>query len=715
MNSVPAPQFADSPARLQDILLDMLYQGNTVGVVHIGRDGNIIATDPDFKRILGLPKDEDIIGENIAKVFNVISLSDLLSGKEFDPAAVPEFVKNVLETGQTKISQVIVKTNDGRNVHMNSWFNGKGDLVSIVRDISDDLRQRRLLEMAMTTANAGYWSLNFITGRYNFSQSVVSRLTDKEIEKMEKSGLWAILHKDDVTQMTKVWQDVIAGHHPFDFTYRVITEKEGEMWQRSVGQLERGASGNIVGATAFVTDITEEVNQRRDLLEQKETSKAQSEFLARMSHEIRTPLNAIIGMADSLADENLTLDIREAVTDIESAAEGLHTLLSKTLDHAKIMSSKMEITPSKCNPHEIIESCAKLWRPQCAAKQLGFNIHISPETPTEVIVDGFRIQQCLNNILSNAVKFTNTGQIDVFMKTTLIKERSHLVIAVKDTGIGMTTKQQKSIFTPFVQADGGISRKYGGTGLGTSIAKQLTELMGGILKLKSVPENGTTFAMIIPILNHAQEAKAFERIQKENSKPKPTMPASNISQVNTSSAKMAPALASEQDVSEAPTDQVATGYKRSIEEITVSMNRSDENGRIPPPKAFEGLSVLCVEDNPMNQKVVGRLIGKHVTSLHFANNGRDALDILAEEQVDVVLMDIHMPIMNGIEATMEIRDSGESWANVAIIALTADPDYQQKSICRQIGMNGTIAKPVRRQDIVDAFDQVLKKQWQKAG
>ena len=126
-------------------------------------------------------------------------------------------------------------------------------------------------------------------------------------------------------------------------------------------------------------------------------------------------------------------------------------------------------------------------------------------------------------------------------------------------------------------------------------------------------------------------------------------------------------------------------------------------------KPFEGLSVLCVEDNPTNQKVVKRLIGKRVKALYFANNGRQALDVLSSMHVDVVLMDIHMPVMDGIEATLEIRSSEQPWASVIIIALTADPDYQQKRICKNIGMDDTIAKPVRRQDIFSAFDRTLGK------
>ena len=124
-------------------------------------------------------------------------------------------------------------------------------------------------------------------------------------------------------------------------------------------------------------------------------------------------------------------------------------------------------------------------------------------------------------------------------------------------------------------------------------------------------------------------------------------------------------------------------------------------------KPFEGLSVLCVEDNPVNQKVVKRLIGKRVANLTFANNGLEALETLGTMHIDVVLMDIHMPVMDGIEATLEIRGSNEPWANVVIIALTADPDYQQKRICKNIGMDDTIAKPVKREDILEAFDRTL--------
>lgn len=662
---------------LKDTLLGMIYEGDSVGLALIDLNGTIRATDPDFKKILSISQERKIIGADMVEVFDVLGMSDLETGEKIDPKSAPDSIRKTLQSGDTYASQLIARTMDGRNVHMNSWFDGKGNLLIVVRDISDDVRQRRLLEMAMEAGNAGYWSLNYLTGKYTYSRSLLNRLTDAERAKIQEHGLFSIIHRDDMTEIVRSWQEIMNGERPFDIKYRVVLENEGTIWQQSLGQLEHSADGSLVGVTAFNRDITKEVAQQQDLKEAERVSNAKSEFLARMSHEIRTPLNAIIGLSDSLHEEELSEEVRDVVKDIEEAAEGLHELLTKTLDHAKLLSSKVELSPIKEDPRNIINACAKLWRPQCTNKNLQFNIHIAPNTPGLMLLDGFRIQQCLNNLLSNAIKFTDKGSINLHLKPVDIQGKEHVVFAVTDTGIGMSESQTNDIFAPFTQADDSISRKYGGTGLGTSIAKQLTELMGGSLRVKSVQGKGSTFALILPNLETREKPQS---IRPEAVKP---------------------------DENRAPENRLI--------EMTSAMNIADPEGRVPPPSAFAGLSVLCVEDNAVNQRVVKRLIGKKVTALHFADNGREAIDALQREDVDVVLMDIHMPVMNGIEATMEIRESGKPWANVAIIALTADPDYQQKDICRQIGMNGTIAKPVKRQDIIDAFDQVLKNQWQKAG
>jgi len=708
-------EVADHKEDLKNILTDMVFQVDKIGLAYIGPDGRVRNTDPDFKKIMGLSADREIIGMSVEDAFNVRSMTDPDSGDQVDPAAVPGFVQKVLDSGKVRNSERLIRTIDGRRVHMQSWFNGKGELLTIVRDVSEDLRQRKLLEMAIDSANAGYWSMNFLTGKFSYSKSVLSRLTDDEIAKMRKRGLFAIIHPDDVAEMTQQWQGIITGEREFDLNYRVITEKEGEMRQRSVGQLEKGADGNIVGATAFVRDITIETAQRNQLLEEQRISTAKSDFLARMSHEIRTPLNAIIGMSDSLKEESLSEDVREVIDDIEQSAEGLNQLLTETLDHAKLLSNHMSLNLEEEDVREITSTCLRLWKGKANNKGLKLGVHVNSNTPESLKLDSFRLQQCINNLLSNAIKFTHTGSVDLIVKPARLKGQDVMIFAVKDTGIGMTDAQTTEIFDPYVQADNSISKRFGGTGLGMSITKQLTELMGGELRVKSQPNAGTTFAMVIPQVDSLEDiedykgnkAMAKDMPQPTPSKPEePKAPTVNISLPTT---EPAPAKNNEANESENITQTVNPA------ELTHQMNTKDAQGMLPATDAFSGLSVLCVEDNVVNQRVVKRLIGKKVSNLFFAENGLEALKALDSQHFDVVLMDIHMPVMNGIEATMEIRESDKPWANVAIIALTADPDFQQKSICRNIGMNGTIAKPVRRQDILDAFDQVLQTQWREAG
>ena len=639
-----------------------LARAENLGYVKVNKDLTINHVSPEFYSILGVDKDSNYVGASLSELIGNIGLNDAKSGISFDVANLLDVINEAVSTGQTQRSSTMATTLDGRRLRLNAWYKEDGDFLATIRDVTGETRKMKLLEMAMDVANAGFWSLNFSDGRYSYSDTVTRRLTSDEINLIQKKGLLAMLHRDDVSKVGKVWQAILEGKAPFDLTYRIVTEQDGEMWQRSVGQLERGSDGHLVGATAFVRDITEEIEKQTELVSAEEASKTKSEFLARMSHEIRTPLNAIIGMSDSLKDEPLSEEVLDVIHDIEQAAEGLNLLLSKTLDHAKLISNKMQVDLSESNVKDTILTSTKLWMPQCSVAGVALRTHIDPGVPETLYLDSFRLQQCLNNLLSNAVKFTKSGRIDVIVKTAAVKGRDSLIIAVKDTGIGMTAEQSKSIFDEFTQADNSISRTYGGTGLGMSITKQLTELMGGEVRVKSESGVGSTFALVLPIL-------------------------------------------------ESDNDLDSTDISK-VQHVPTTLDTPDKSAPVlpeivEPKKPFEGLSVLCVEDNSVNQKVVKRLIGKRVANLTFANNGREALDTLGTMHVDVVLMDIHMPVMDGIETTLEIRGSKEPWANVVIIALTADPDYQQKRICKNIGMDDTIAKPVKREDILNAFDRTL--------
>ena len=660
-----------------------ILNASNMAFARVDKDKVVQHVEGDVAGILGLGNNEDLIGAIVTETLGAFRIEDPASGVQINTQQMADLIDQSLQSDEPHRKAVIVTTLDGRRVRVNTWYEGSEGYTIVVRDITTSSRYRNLFEIAMTAADAGFWSMDFKSGKFIYSDSVTSRLTPDEQRKLETDGLFSIIHPEDVAAMVSEWSDIVQKRRDFDLKYRVRIKSHGDMWQRSIGQITCAPDGTPLGATAFVMDISEEVNKTEALSAERSASKAKSEFLARMSHEIRTPLNAIIGMSDSLKDVNLSPDVRDVITDIEDAAEGLHYLLSKTLDHAKLMSDNVHINLESDDPRRVIGTVARLWKPQMNSKGLNFKIVIDPDLPASILLDEFRLQQCLNNLLSNAAKFTKGGSVTLLARKTDIGGSPSLVFAVKDTGIGMSSDEVTRIFDPFTQADDSIQREYGGTGLGMSITKNLCELMGGQIRVKSSRGQGSTFALIFPILVSPDVALT------------PPLAAA----VNADSPAVIPESEKKQDAIADPL-QAADSLQTEV---------VDTSPALAEKKPFEGLNVLCVEDNPINQKVVKRLIGERVNQLYFADNGREALNILNTAPVDVVLMDIHMPVMDGIETTLEIRKSSETYANVIIIALTADPDYQQRRICRNIGMDDTIAKPVKREDILQAFDRTLSK------
>ena len=683
---------------------------NAANIAYASVDANRIIQniEGDVASILGVDSNESLIGSAVIDVLENFRIEDPVSGAIFTPQQIAPLIDTSLSSDAAHRTSVLLTTLDGRRVRVNNWYDGAAGCTMVLRDITVDSRHRNLFEIAMTAAKAGFWSLDLKTNVFTHSASLTRHLSEEELASLQAKGPSAIVHPEDTEIFVTQWQTALQNKQDFDIKYRVKLAKLGTIWHRAIGQIDIAPDGTAIGATAFVMDITEDVNKVNALHEERSASKAKSEFLARMSHEIRTPLNAIIGMSDSLKDEALSEDVRDVITDIENAAEGLHYLLSRTLDHAQIMNEKVDINLNASNPRELLGTVSRLWKPQITSKGLTFQVVIDPALPASLMMDEFRLQQCLNNLLANAAKFTKTGRVTLVARQAVTKNQTHLIFAVKDTGIGMSGCEVARIFDPFTQADNSIQREYGGTGLGMSITKNLCELMGGQIRVKSKPGEGTTFAIILPLLTAEPDSQLVSDVSARNM-PKPVEPARFLE----AKSQIAPAIST----AETPKDAARKFAENLapapiVAEIPVHQPQTATvNTAIPQgsEKPFEGLNVLCVEDNPINQKVVKRLIGKRVNELYFANNGREALNVLNTVPVDVVLMDIHMPIMDGIETTLEIRKSSKAYANVVIIALTADPDYQQRRICRNIGMDDSIAKPVKREDILDAFDRTLSR------
>ena len=371
----------------------------------------------------------------------------------------------------------------------------------------------------------------------------------------------------------------------------------------------------------------------------EEASRSKSDFLANMSHEIRTPLNGVVAMADALARSDLGAREREMVDIVRSSSDTLQRLLSDILDTAKIESGQLTIETAPFHLADIVRETAALWQPKAEEKGVALVIEIAPTAERRVHGDAVRIRQILTNLVSNALKFTAEGEVRLSVEDTA---DGRVRFTVTDTGVGFEPDQKARIFGRFHQADGSITRRFGGTGLGLTISRELAELMGGALDCDSQPDFGSRFWFETP-LPIAAEAQAGEAV-----------------------------------VSEAGSDAVP-------------------------------LRILLADDHPANRKVIEVLLSGASAELVCVADGREALEAFRAGTYDLVLMDMQMPVMDGLTATAEIRafelQRGRDRTPVLMLTANAMPEHVEAG--RKAGADGHLAKPVTMATLFAGIDQVL--------
>jgi len=504
----------------------------------------------------------------------------------------------------------------------------------------------------------------------------------------------------------------------------------------------------LKATNARLTQSNQELEMARSTA--LEMAQARAAFLANMSHEIRTPLNGLLGMLALALDGPLNTEQRQQLSIAHDSGKVLVELLNDILDLSKFEAGQLELERTPFDLGGLVEDTANLLS-QNTAPEVELTCLIDPHLPAQVLGDPTRVRQIVSNLLSNALKFTRNGRVDVRVSPTAQGIR----ISVRDTGIGIPEHARARIFQPFAQAGASTARQYGGTGLGLALTRRLCEIMQGQLNLASQEGFGSQFTAELPLPSHTPAiewpplrgrvvalspansglaellanllpAWGLDYLRLDNEADLSGVKADLlISDRPERLLGLRPTIGTpillvtaygsfmpgEQAIALAPLEQQARPLARAALHQALRRVLQPHAEPAPPPvnaiqRAQRQARVLLVEDNPVNQLVAKGMLSKLGCEVVIANHGGEALSYLEQATVDLVLMDCNMPVMDGYEASRRIRQSGR-WPDLPIIALTANALPDERERCRAAGMNDYLAKPFRREELVSLLDSWL--------
>jgi PAS domain S-box-containing protein len=633
-------------------ILSQIAEDNINAVIITNEDGKVAWVNKSFTKMTGYSL-EEAWGQKPGS---------LLQGPDTDEGSVA-YLREQIKKGLPFNTELLNYSKDGRaywlRIQGQPFFDKEGRLTGFFaleeditreKEINEQIKQtEQRFRLALEKIGDNVWEHDFRTGETVFSMNEDQLLGYLGNEFESNVELWwNCVHEKDkhlLDENDRSYKAGLKDQHSLE--YRMHNKNGDIVWILDRGVvIEKDSNGLPLRIIGTHTNITNQKKLELDLIESRENAKqlakTKETFLANMSHEMRTPMNAILGMGNQLAKTSLTEKQRFYLDAIYSSADNLLVIINDILDLSKIEAGKLALEKIGFEPRQVIAKALQLFTHKAEEKGLHLTNSICDARLWPVLLgDPYRLNQILLNLLSNAIKFTEKGSVDI--RCEVIEEtniQQVIQVSVVDTGAGMDEKFLYSLFDKFTQEYESVSRKFGGTGLGMSICKELIEMMGGEIKVESEKGKGTSIIFKVELEKGTKnDLPVKEEIQIDNT-------------------------------------------------------------------IFKDKTILITDDNEMNRVVAQMVLENYSGKILHAVNGKDAVEMLQKHKVDIVLMDIQMPEMNGYEATGFIRNTLK--LSIPVIALTANALKGENQKCLNAGMNDYISKPFKEEDLIRTLGKWLK-------